>query len=340
MIPYTNPFPGYADFVIAFLVLYLFFYIFSLVVFYYYQKKDLRLKGRDFGLIVFTTIYIPVCIITGPLRDALGRDTFNCDAVLWFRLLCVPMGQIPMNLRLLKEYAKYDLNSAVAAAKLKTMALAGEENDYHHENNNKPGTVISTTISPTTENSSPKPPETPKSVTTSVTDSPIRRIDSLKQTAKSIFGSSNDDVGDDSTVVTGVNSIGEIRKKKYRTSKQVTLLFIIIGMAPFLAIVGIMYAIYPYYGKGCTGCQLGVLEYVLINLGGWSLAPWAIHAAKQMKDVPDPLGHFKEFWMCCYFSIAFSLPAMFMLIADPWTGITAIGIGLLLLEVLLCIFSP
>ena len=39
------------------------------------------------------------------------------------------MAQIPINLRLLLDYAKHDLNKAVAEAKLKTMALAGE-----HEN--------------------------------------------------------------------------------------------------------------------------------------------------------------------------------------------------------------
>lgn len=85
------------------------------------------MRRRDFSLIVFSTFFIPVVLFTGPLRDATGRSNWSCDAVLWFRLLCVPMGQIPLNLRLLRDYAKHDLNAAVARAKLKTMARAAAE---------------------------------------------------------------------------------------------------------------------------------------------------------------------------------------------------------------------
>lgn len=63
----------------------------------------------------------------------------------------------------------------------------------------------------------------------------------------------------------------------------------------------------------------------------------------EMKDVPDPLGvrisicvygfclltslykNRRELLMIVYFALGFCLPAIIMLIADPWTGVTVSG---------------
>jgi len=113
-------------------------------------------------------------------------------------------------------------------------------------------------------------------------------------------------------------------------SRQLSFLFnaacTFLALVPFLVITGVVYRIYPQYGRGCTGCILGPVELLTNQLGGFALSPLAYIAIKELYNKPDPLGFFKEIFLTLNTSMLFSFTAILLLAFDEYIGISSTGV--------------
>jgi hypothetical protein len=110
--------PWFLGFVVGFMVAYQLYWLVSVVWFYRLRKKHLRIRMRNFPLVVFQSVLVEWVLIFGPLRDATDPRTWSCDAVLWLRLLYMAVVIVPINLRIFNHYAQYRLQTLVARSKL------------------------------------------------------------------------------------------------------------------------------------------------------------------------------------------------------------------------------
>jgi len=269
------------------LSLYVAVWIATLVWFRHLQTKSLRLRQRNLVLVALTTVFTPVLLIVGPIRDATGRENWSCDATMWWRSMVTPSMVIPWGLRILEMAGKIGLADVLGKAKFSTLVEASGDSKTH---------------------------------------------DASSSSSKSAVQAKSLDVEsmDDSQSVHSTNSMrgptaDEVLRKFRRASWRFTLLAGLITLAPFVVAAALNYVWLDYYGHGCVGCTLTVVEYLVQMLGPYVAAPLYLSSFKLMYYSPDPFGVRQELTWSCLSTGTLAMPFILLLSFDDYTGITMSG---------------
>jgi hypothetical protein len=132
--------PQYYNFVITFLVIFEMYWFISCLIFWYLSRTWARLRNRNIWLVFLQSLALPIPLIVGPLRDVIGRDQFNCTAVLWTRLgystllgigLAARQVNINIQVHLHHQIAKVTLDSLDTVRKQQKQDYGNDEGLIH-----------------------------------------------------------------------------------------------------------------------------------------------------------------------------------------------------------------
>ena len=118
-------------------------------------------------------------------------------------------------------------------------------------------------------------------------------------------------------------------EKELKRISLVFYLWVSVGAFAILFVsIVIVNSIYIYYWKGCTGCLLGPVEFVISSVSGVFFVFIDVRVISFLILAPkndDTLGILKEIRLTVAFLFLLIYPPCIMLMADPWLLITVTG---------------
>jgi len=268
---FVSPSASYENFVIAFIAIYQLYWVITIVIFRYLQSHEVQFRIQPLWLIIFQSFSPIVLIIVGPLRDVTGRENWNCDAYLWFRMFLSPITTIAVLLRVYDFYSRLKLHELIALAKLETLHQVGQE---------------------------------------------------IGQ--RTNFHSLDDEEAMSKASQSKRPSADTLRNQLKYTSVLWYAAIILLNVTGAVCFNVLIYAIYPYYAKGCTGCMLGPVEFVISSISGWISLPFAMKFLLYLSLKGDSFMFLKEI-LYTILVASMTYPFIALLGADPWLLLTVTG---------------
>jgi hypothetical protein len=284
---FQSPGAGYEGFVIAFIVLYQVYWVITMVIYYRLRTKHIELRLQPLWLIVYQGMFAVCLLILGPLRDVTGRENWSCDAYMWARCSISFLSSYAVNLRIYDFYSRLKLHEMLAFAKLDTIH---EVREYQTSGATSTSQRAASSLSPEDDVESNNRKEGSSQITSAIGVTP----DALRK---------------------------QMRISSVRFYLQQAMALTI----PSFGCIAIIYGLYPYYGKGCTGCLMGPVEFIISSITGTFSIPLTVGVIQYLHKRKASAPFFTEMkYTIAVASLAY--PFIGLLSADPWLKLTVTGI--------------